>query len=135
LPPAKVWSAIHQRIHPGGTSRGLMFFLPNILKVAASVLVLLSVGAGLGVYMQQKKDFTYSIQDKAHRTEYREASTYFTSQIDSKMQELQQYKSSESVLKDLNQIDQISAELKLEIVKNPDQDQDILVQEMIKQYQ
>ena len=95
----------------------------------------MSAGAGIGVYTVQKNDFTYAIHDAAHRKEYREASTYFASQIDSKMDELKQYKSSESVVNDLNNIDQISSELKLEIVKNPDQDQDLLVQEMIRQYQ
>lgn len=135
IPPSRAWSAIEHRINPGVTKRGLTFYLPRMLKVAAAVLLLLSAGAGMGVYMIQERDFTYAIQNPAHRKEYREASSYFAGQIDSKMTELQQYKPTESVMNDLNQIDQVSSELKLEIVKNPDQDQDLLVQEMIRQYQ
>jgi hypothetical protein len=135
IPPSGVWTAIEKQIQSKRKKRGIIQFLPAVLKVAASVLVLLSAGAGIGVYMVKKKDFTYAIHDPANRKEYREASSYFASQIDNKLNELQQYKPGESVLKDLNNIDQVSAELKLEIVKNPDQDQDMLVQEMIKQYQ
>ena len=135
LPPSRVWFSIEHRIHGGTIKRGITYYLPKMMKVAAAVLLLLSTGAGMGIYIQQKKDFTNSIQDPAHRKEYREASSYFTSQIDSKLTELQQYKSGESILNDLNQIDHVSSELKLEIVKNPDQDQDLLVQEMIRQYQ
>lgn len=133
IPSSKVWPAIEKQINP--QKKGILRILPNVLKVAASVLILLSAGAGIGVYMVQKKDFTYAIHDPANRKEYREASSYFASQIDNKLNELQQYKPGESILKDLNNIDQVSSELKLEIVKNPDQDQDLLVQEMIKQYQ
>ncbi|MEO5582915.1 MAG: hypothetical protein ABIR66_09495 [Saprospiraceae bacterium] len=135
IPPSRVWSSIEHHINPGVTKKSIIYYLPRMLKVAAAVLLLLSAGAGMGVYMQQQRDFTYAIQNPAHRKEYREASSYFAGEIDSKLTELKQYKPTESVMNDLNQIDQISSELKLEIVKNPDQDQGILVQEMIRQYQ
>ena len=39
------------------------------------------------------------------------------------------------MISELNQIDQISSELKMEILKNPDQDKDLLIKQMIMQYQ
>lgn len=143
-PPYQVWSAIEKKLDEGRKSKvvpltsGKSSIGWRIMKIAAAVVFLLSAGAMTGVYVmnqQLEKDISLAIQNPTHRSEFKEASNYYTSQIDSKLNELQQYKGDKSVLEDLNQIDQVSNELKLEVLKNPDQDQDLLVKEMIKQYQ
>ncbi len=137
-PSAQVWNHLEKMLQAKVSQpSGIRYFLPRILKVAATVFVLLTAGGGIGYYIQSKSntDLTQAIQNPDQRKEFKEASNYFNSQIDSKIVELQQYESSSSIVAELNQIDQVSAELKMEILKNPDQDQDILVQEMMLQYQ
>ena len=107
-----------------------------MMKIAAGVCILLLAGAGGWAYVQQAKYGEASaITNKQNRAEYLEAKTYFTNQIDSKLLELQKYQSGDDVIHELNQIDQISSELKMEILKNPDQDKDLLIKQMIMQYQ
>ncbi len=137
-PNQQVWSALEAKLDQKEVRhRGVMYFIPKILKVAATVFVLLSAGAGMGYYMQmqQSNDVSLAINNPDHRKEFKEAASYFTSQIDSKIAEVQSYKSTGAIIEELNQIDQVSAELKMEILKNPEQDQDLLVKEMMQQYQ
>lgn len=133
-PPRQVWNRIEAELHRDSKVKSLWGIIPAIVKIAASGLILVSLGIGVGYQIQRQKDFTYAIQNKDTRQEFREAEAYYTSQIDDKLTELGKYKSSASILDDLNQIDQVSAELKLELLKNPDQDQSILVKQMMQQY-
>lgn len=135
LPHRMVWENIEKRLHPAGRTRSIWNIVPMIYKVAASGLILVALGVGIGFKIQQTKDFTYAIQNPNSRKEFREAEAYYTSQIDYKLSELNTLKPDASILDDLNQIDQISTELKLELVKNPDQDQSMLIQQMMQQYQ
>lgn len=135
-PSSHVWSAIekqiNQRTHPALTGKTIAF---RIMKIAAGVCLLLLAGAGGGMYLQQQKYGEAIHISTDEREEYMEAKSYFTSQIDSKISELQKYKNGEELLHELNQIDQVSAELKLEMIENPDQDKDLVIKQMIKQYQ
>lgn len=134
-PHRLVWDHIEKQLHTTGKTRSIWNIVPMIYKVAASGLILLSLGVGIGFRIQQQKDFTYAIQNPDSRKEFREAEAYYTSQIDHKLTELSSLQPGTSIMDDLNQIDQISTELKLELVKNPDQDQSLLIQQMMQQYQ
>jgi len=134
-PHRMVWDNIEKQIHPEGRTRSIRNIVPMIFKIAASGLILLSLGVGIGYRFQQQKDFTYAIQNPNSRKEFREAEAYYTSQIDNKLNELSTLQPGASILEDLNHIDQVSTELKLELVKNPDQDQSMLIQQMMLQYQ
>lgn len=134
-PHRMVWENIEKQLHPTGRTRSIWNIVPMIYKVAASGLILLTLGVGIGFRIQQQKDFTYAIQNPASRKEFREAEAYYTGQIDTKLNELNSLQPGSSLLEDLNQIDQVSSELKLELVKNPDQDQSLLIQQMMHQYQ
>ncbi|MEP7266065.1 MAG: hypothetical protein ABI844_00460 [Saprospiraceae bacterium] len=138
IPSLKVWAniekalpaSISQKPHTGRT---IAF---QIMKIAAGVCILLMTGAGAGIYMNQAKyGEAASISNMYERNEYMEAKTYFTNQIDAKINELEKYNTDHDLMKELQQIDQVSTELKMEILKNPDQDQDLLIKQMIKQYQ
>ena len=134
-PHRMVWHNIDKQLHANDQTRTLWNIIPMIYKVAASGLLLLSLGVGIGFKVQQQKDFTYAIQNPDSRKEFREAEAYYTSQIDNKLNELGSLQPGTKMIEDLNQIDQISTELKLELVKNPDQDQSLLIQQMMHQYQ
>lgn len=136
-PPKQIWEALDKRL-PSGSAKVISWkrIVPQILKIAASVFILLSVGAGMGVYFSShNKDLSAIIHNPTDRREFQEATSYFTSQIDSKLLELKQYEPNSTILEDFNQIDQVSSELKLEMLKNTDQDQDILIKQMMRQYQ
>lgn len=136
-PSSHVWSQIERQLNDQSLSKPkakTIFF--KMMKIAAGVCLLLLAGAGGGVYMQQVKYGEASaITDDQNRADYLEAKTYFTNQIDSRLLELQKYQSGNDVINELNQIDQVSSELKMEILKNPDQDKDLMIKQMIMQYQ
>ncbi len=134
-PHRMVWQNIEHQLHTSGRTRSLWNIIPMIYKIAASGLILISLGVGIGFKVQQQKDFTYAIQNPDSRKEFREAEAYYTSQIDNKLNELNSLQPGSSIMEDLSQIDQISTELKLELLKNPDQDQSLLIQQMMHQYQ
>ncbi len=136
-PSSQVWSQIEKQLHSNvSDTPKIKTLILKMMKIAAGVCILLLAGAGGGAYVQQAKYGEASaITNKQNRAEYLEAKTYFTNQIDSKLLELQKYQSGDDVIHELNQIDQISSELKMEILKNPDQDKDLLIKQMIMQYQ
>ena len=136
-PSSQVWSQIEKQLHSNvSDTPKIKTLILKMMKIAAGVCILLLAGAGGGAYVQQEKyGESSAITNKQNRAEYLEAKTYFTNQIDSKLLELQKYQSGDDVIHELNQIDQISSELKMEILKNPDQDKDLLIKQMIMQYQ
>lgn len=136
-PPSQVWTQIENQLNLQSAEKPkAKTIIFKMMKIAAGVCLLLLAGAGGGIYMQHMKYGEASvIANQQNREEYLEAKTYFTNQIDSKLLELQKYKSGNDVISELNQIDQISSELKMEILKNPDQDKDLLIKQMIMQYQ
>jgi hypothetical protein len=138
MPSPRIWKSIESSLPVQGTVRKMTSHTVafKIMKLAAGVCLLLLAGAGGGMYLQQQKyGEAANITNQEYRKEYLEATTYFTNQIDSKLAEIQQKNNGSQLLEDLNQIDQVSADLKLEILKNPDQDKDELIKQMIRQYQ
>lgn len=138
-PGHHVWKRIDKVIHPEHHVRklGVASSVMRVLRVAASVLLLLGAGAMAGIYFTQsqetKQNTVASLSDIS--PEYAEMVRYYNNEIDEKVRQVSMYSEDDSVLKDLEAIDRTMAELEQELRNVPPGAEEEVISNLIKSYQ
>ncbi len=136
-PPVSVWPAIDKALghHPAKTIT--LVPLLRVLRVAASIVLLLSVGATAGIYFtksQIKQETTVASLEEIS-PEYAEMVRYYNAQIQEKTTQLVHYGRSENVLADLKSVDKMMEELEKELAEAPKGAEEQIIANLIRSYQ
>lgn len=130
VPSLKVWAAIDQALEEKPAKR---VTLRHSLRIAAAVVFLLMAGAAAGLYLSNHFQTTpASLAELA--PEFAELEQYYTSQVDLRMRELVQYRHAHAVQSDLEQLDQVAAELRVELANAPKGSEEQIINAMIYNY-
>ncbi len=119
--PAGIWARIDKKDKP----------VINMWKwsaIAASALLLIAVGYIFGIKTQTQTDI-------AGWDEYMEAEKYYQSRIDSKMQEIKTLPVSQEVINDIQVLDEVYAQLRKQLMEDPNADTQLLLSAMIRHQQ
>lgn len=134
-PSSQVWKSIDQVLHPQAIVRTLS--VRRVLSIAASVLLLLAVGATSGIYYMKtqmtKAATVASLEDIS--PEYGEMVRYYNEQISEKARQVSLQSNDKSVMEDLKAVDKSMAELEAELQKAPKGAEEQIVANLIKSYQ
>ena len=138
IPSFRVWTEIDKTLHPQEKQRTLKVApIWRVISIAASVLLLLTVGAVTGIYFTKtqaaKAQTVASLSEIS--PEYAEMVRYYNEQIDQKVQQVSMQTDDESVLKDLEAIDQTMRDLEAELQKAPKGAEEQIVSNLIRSYQ
>ena len=132
IPSLSVWAGIDRSLD---RKQGLRYRL-HLLKVAASVTLLLVAGAMIGSYLtawQAGLSASAKIEDIA--PEFVEMERYYQQQISEKVQTLAAYSEEPSVMRDLDQVDLVVEELKSELKNAPEGSEEQIIANLILSYQ
>jgi hypothetical protein len=137
-PSRQVWHQIDKTLHPEHHVRKLGFVSAmRVLRVAASVLLLLAAGAIAGIYFTQsqqtQQNAVASLSDIS--PEYAEMVRYYNNEIDEKVRQVALYSEDEGLLQDLEAIDRTMAELERELQNVPPGAEEQVISNLIKSYQ
>ena len=119
--PQRVWGRIDKKDRP----------VINLWKwsaVAASALLLVAVGYIFGIKDQARPDV-------AGWDEYMEAENYYQSRIDMKMQEIKTLPVSQEVINDIQVLDEVYAQLRKQLMEDPNANTQLLLSAMIRHQQ
>lgn len=134
VPSLKVWAEIDRNLEerrPSARIRPMW----RALSVAASVVVLLGVGAVIGMYAYK---FAHPVQLPTLAEiapEYAELERYYTSQVNNRLQELSRFDQAQTVQPDLQQLDELYEELQKELDQAPKGSEEQIIEAMIRNYQ
>ncbi len=137
-PSFRVWSEIDKTLHPQQKQRAFnLVSIRRVLSAAASVLLLLAVGAAAGIYYMknqvQEVATVASLEDIS--PEYAEMVRYYDAQIKEKAQQVSSQTSDKTVFEDLKAVDKAMAELEKELARAPKGAEEQIVANLIKSYQ
>jgi hypothetical protein len=96
--------------------------------IAASALLLVAVGYIFGLKTSAQPDI-------AGWDEYQEAEKYYQSRIDRKMEEIKTLPVSEEVIKDIQVLDEVYAQLREQLLDDPNANTELLLSAMIRHQQ
>lgn len=138
VPSFRVWSEIDKTLHPQAKQQNLKVTpIWRVMRVAASVLILLSAGAMAGIYFTKtqttENQNIVSLADVS--PEYAEMVRYYNQQIDEKVRLVSSQSQDKSVLKDLEAIDRTMKELEAELQRAPKGAEEQIISNLIKTYQ
>lgn len=136
-PSASIWSAVDKTLRPQEKQQTVRIVnIRRILSIAASVLLLLTVGAAAGVYFTKSQANTNSVASLAAISpEYAEMVRYYDAQINQKAKQVSLESNDKSVLEDLKMVDKAMAELEAELQKAPKGAEEQIVANLVKSYQ
>jgi len=133
VPSLKVWAGIDQAIPEKSARPSLRWYS---LRIAAAVAILLTIGGLAGSYLTRAQQYNSTVAILQETTpEYFETEQYFQGQIDQRIQQLTSYHPDTQVLEDLEQLDQAMRELKQELRKAPEGQEELIVEQLIRNYQ
>ena len=119
--PAKVWDRIAPKEKP----------VHNLWKwgaVAASVLLLVCIGYIIGLKSQAQPEI-------AGWDEYQEAEKYYEARINHKIEEIKVLPVSDEVMKDIQVLDEVYAQLRQQLLEDPNANTELLLSAMIRHQQ
>ena len=132
IPSLKVWADIDRQL--GGSKRipsRSRFF---IMKIAASVLFLLMLGAAGGMYLAKSSQI--GGEDLAEQfPEFGEKQLFYTQQVSLKLDQLKQYDYDSFVDEDLKELDLFIQDLREQLKKAPRGSEEKIINAMIQNYQ
>lgn len=136
-PSASIWTAVDKVLRPQEKPQTVRIVnIRRILSIAASVLLLLTVGAAAGVYFTKSQANTNSVASLADISpEYAEMVRYYDEQINQKAKQVSLESNDKSVLEDLKMVDKAMAELEAELQKAPKGAEEQIVANLVKSYQ
>lgn len=133
IPNLKLWAAIDNQINPLKENKIVRM---SWLRQAAAAIALLIVGAGLGVFLNEKAEVKALSQVTSDiAPDLKEAESYYTKKVEVKYSELVNHNPDPSVITDLKQIDEVQKELKKELENAPATAREEIVRRMIENYQ
>jgi hypothetical protein len=134
VPDLRVWAAVETQL-PQNAPKAKVVNLQQYFRIAASIALILSVGAGLGVFFTKVDDVKTSAAINAVAPEFQEAERYYTERINEKTAVLTNLKDVDArVSQDLQQVDQVMEELRTALLNAPKGSQEVIVARMISAY-
>jgi len=133
VPDLKVWAGI-EKVTPAKAKIIRIGWQRSLLRAAASVALLVT-GLALGVWYARSSEPSAMAMSEVSN-EYAELEQYFKSDIAGKTQKLATFTGSQpaEVNEDLEQLDGMMAELKLELANVPEGNREQVVRAMIENY-
>lgn len=133
IPHLKLWAAIDNQINPVKEYKVVRM---SWMRQAAAAIALLIVGAGLGIFVNEKAEVKALSQATSEiAPDLKEAESYYTKKVEVKYSELVNHNPDPSVITDLKQIDEVQKELKKELENAPATAREEIVRRMIENYQ
>ncbi len=117
-------------LHHKGSSKTMRYYL----SIAASVVILLSIGAFGGIYFTKQAKLSETIAQQVD-PEYLETEQYYVGKVNSKVKQLASVKNDPDINVDLAQIDQFITDLKKELINAPKSSREQIVKNLIANYQ
>ncbi len=118
--PAGVWDRMDRKKTP-------VHHLWKWSAIAASIMLLVAVGYIMGGMHANSRVDGWA--------EYQETQDFYQNRIDQKMDEVKALPVSDEVLSDLKMLDEVYAELKKQLLEDPNADANILLMAMVKHQQ
>jgi hypothetical protein len=136
VPSLKVWAEIDRQLQDEAPSRTKVVRLRwvRLASIAASVVILIAFGMGVGFYLSDSTS-SEPVTLASVSPEYAEMEQYFTRSINDRMARLAHYEQGESVINDLEQIDEVMKELQEELRNCPIGGEERIVENLIRTYQ
>jgi len=131
-PRAEIWYEIDKRIIRKKQSS---VFNLNLMGIAASVVILIGFGIGIGFLSQANSSEEQFYSESSEYGNFPEVEKYYLTQINNKTSELKEIGMENSIEENLQQLDQIYAELKEEFLNADDKNKEVIVNAMIQNYQ
>jgi hypothetical protein len=119
--PANVWDRILPEEKP-------VYHLWKWGAVAASALLLVAIGYIIGLK-------SYAQPEIAGWDEYQEAEKYYEARIHHKMEEIKTLPVSDEVVKDIQVLDEVYAQLRQQLLEDPNANTELLLSAMIRHQQ
>lgn len=133
IPGLRVWAGIDRALEARQHAAKIRGIWRN-LRVAASVVVLLTVGALIGMYVSNLR--TRNLPTLAEvAPEYAELEQYYSAQVSNRMRELTSFHQEATVQPDIQQLDELYQELQRELDNAPKGSEEQIIQAMIRNYQ
>ena len=129
-PGLKIWGEISQELDRRKRHKIKLW---RVVGIAASVLVLLACGALIGGYYTQQQYAADPLQKVA--PQYAKLQQQYEEEIDTKYQKLVNYQQAQVVEPDLEQLDEVMAELRQELLVAPRGKEMEIVESLLKSYQ
>ncbi|MBI5915947.1 MAG: hypothetical protein HY842_11255 [Bacteroidetes bacterium] len=130
VPDLKVWSDIGRSLEQRPLRRVVWM---KRLRVAAAVALLLTAGGAMGAYLANSGKEVKSLADVS--PEHAEMERYFNSEVNEKLAQLASYQQDGFVQADMQELDEVYEQLKLELETAPAGADEQIVQAMIENYQ
>lgn len=128
-PGSHLWLNIEKEL-PGKKRLRLL----NISGIAASVLLLISIGYFMGVNQKGHELSSDIFASEEQYQDFNEAQNYYTETIDTRMQQVKNIGVEDEVWNDLKQLDEVYEELKSEMLNSQFKDKDMLINLLINNY-
>jgi len=126
-----LWLEIEKKIPTKEPAKIISFV--KYFAVAASVVILLGLGVLIGLNVNSNDDNSLLASNEIYR-EYQEAEHYFQKEVSNKMNQLQGHEMEEDVQDDLNQLDAVYNEMKVELMNSTQKDNSVIINAMIDNY-
>ena len=141
-PSPLVWEGIEEQLE-GKPSNvisiqkgGWRVRLYRSIRVAAAVLILMTIGGIIGLYLFGGGEQTSVMTISGINSEYKELESYYTQKINARITELKTYRYDKSILEDIAELDADFVELKKELgSSNEPVDNEVIINAMIENYQ
>lgn len=137
--PMGNWEAICEKLSKNEQKNPPLSVIRNqnwkrYFGVAASVILLISVGAFGGIYYSRTNQMENDIASKIN-PEYNDTENFYIRKVSYKLNELSKFQQNNEVKNDLDQIDLFIQELKKELLVAPKNSKEQIVKNMIANYQ
>jgi hypothetical protein len=131
-PDRSIWLEIERNLDK--ESKRDKIFKISFLKIAASVVFILSVGVLIGINYatSSKNEINYAISPEMKQ--YKETEAYYQTQVNLKLNELKDPGTKLNVEKDLKQLDEIYNQLKTEMMNTEYTNSSMMIDAMIKNH-
>jgi len=133
-PNLKVWAEVNKALD-ARRPQAKRVMMWSKARIAAAVVVLVAVGALFGSYLTRVNDQAAGATADLVSPELMEAEQYYNGEVQKRYNQLANYAYDKSVDQDLQQIDQIMAELRADLAEVPKGMEEQIVSNLIKSYQ
>lgn len=133
IPSLKVWARLDKALEQQQDRKHSGPW--KLMRVAAAVLVLLTLGGIGGLYLGKMQNSVSTEQVANISPEAAEAERYYTQQFQEKYQQLAKYSAVNNLESDFEQIDKATQELKKELLNVPKGNEEQVVRNLIQSYQ
>ena len=130
-PDRSIWLEIERNFDKPTENKNI--FRLSFFKIAASVVLILSVGVVIGInYSASSKEMNYTISPEMKQ--YKETEAFYNTQVSRKLDQLTDPTIKRNVENDLKQLDEIYNELKSEMLNTQYANSSMMIDAMIQNH-